>query len=234
MNAKLILKNLNLLFVDDNPRISAEIYSIFSSIFNNITLAHNACTALSIFQEKPIDLIITDIEMPGEDGLTLIEKIRDADQEVPIIILSAHSDHQYLMRAANLRIDGYITKPISFHKLNTALAKTVQRLEHKVSAIKLSPQIVYHPLLKVLYVDGQEVSLGTKECLLLELLLYKHHRVVGRTEIADIVWPDHDMTESALKNLISELRKKLKYDLIKNQPSRGWILNTQDDDTPPE
>jgi YesN/AraC family two-component response regulator len=72
MNTKLILKNLNLLFVDDDHRISAEIYSIFSSMFKSITLAESSNKAFAFFREKPVDIIITDIEMPGDDGFSLI------------------------------------------------------------------------------------------------------------------------------------------------------------------
>jgi DNA-binding response OmpR family regulator len=227
MNTKLILKNLNLLFVDDDHHISAAIDSIFSLMFKSITLAENSKTALDFFNQKSIDIVITDIEMPEADGFSLIESIRQLDPEIPIIILSAYSSTHYLMHAANLRIDGYITKPLSFNKLDSVLDRVAKRLEHKVSYYNLNNQVVYHPLHKMLFVDNQEVSLGQKECMLLELLLTNNHRIVGKPEIAATIWANTDMTESALKNLISELRKKLKYDLIKNQPSRGWILNYQ-------
>jgi two-component system, OmpR family, response regulator VanR len=227
MNTKLILKNLNLLFVDDNHHINTEIESIFSPMFKNITLAKNSNEALAFFKQKPIDIVITDIEMPGDNGFLLIEAIRKSDPEIPIIILSAHSSKQHLMRAVNLCIDGYITKPLSFKKFDTVLDRAAKRLEHKVSSYKLNEQVVYHPMQKMLYVDYQEVSLGQKECMLLELLINNNHRIVGKLEIAKTIWGNSDMTESALKNLISELRRKLKYNLIKNQPSRGWILITQ-------
>lgn len=227
MHTSLILRNLNLLFIDDNTRISAEIYSIFSTIFKTISLAHDATTAFKICEEKKIDIIITDIEMPGMDGLSFVEHIRETNTSIPIIILSAHTDKDYLLRAANLQIDGYITKPLNFKKLEVTLAKSAARLEHLVKAINISSNITYHPLNKMLKINEEEVSLGNKEYLLLELLLQKKHRIVSKQEIQEAVWPDDLMSESALKNLLGELRKKLKYDIIKNQPARGWILNSE-------
>jgi len=217
---------MNLLFIDDNSRISAEIYTLFSSIFKSILLAHNAESAKDVYEEKNIDIIITDIEMPGLDGLSFVEQIRLTNTSIPIIVLSAHTDKQYLFRAANLQIDGYITKPLNFKKLESTLARTASRLEHLASAINISDKVIYHPLTKSLKVDDEEISLGNKECLLLELLLYKNHRIVSKQEINEVVWPYDMMSESALKNLLGELRKKLKYNIIKNQPARGWILNT--------
>lgn len=227
MHTNLILKNLNLLFVDDNNRISAEIYSLFSSIFKSIILAQDAETALRTYADNSIDMIITDIEMPGMDGLSLVEQIRLNNTSIPIIVLSAHTDNEYLFRAANLQIDGYITKPLNLKKLEGTLAKSAARLEHLVKSIHITNDIVYHPLMKTLKVSDNEVSLGHKECLLLELLLHKKHRIICKQEIRDAVWPNEVMSESALKNLLGELRKKLNADIIKNQPARGWILNTE-------
>ncbi|MCK4709298.1 MAG: response regulator, partial [Gammaproteobacteria bacterium] len=141
MQINLILKHLNLLLVDDNQRIHAEIYTLFSSIFKSITLAHNAETAIKYFDEKNIDIIITDIEMPDIDGLTFIENIRAQDTSIPIIILSAHADNEYLLRAANLQIDGYIIKPLNFKKLEAALQRALSRLEHRIKSVNISDKI---------------------------------------------------------------------------------------------
>lgn len=225
MHTNLILKNLNLLFIDDNIRISAEVYSLFSNIFKTVSLAQDAESAIKYYVENTIDMIITDIEMPGMDGLSFIEHIRSSNTSIPIIILSAYTDNEYLFRAANLQIDGYITKPLNFKKLESGLARSASRLEHLVKSINISDNIIYHPLMKMLDVNNEEISLGNKECLLLELLLNKNHRIVSKQEISETVWPNDIMSESALKNLLGELRKKLKYNIIKNQPARGWILN---------
>lgn len=227
MHLSLILKHLNLMLVDDNHHTHAELYSLFSPMFKSITLAQDAETALSHFDAKPIDLIITDIKMPGIDGLTFVERIRSVTTEIPIVVLSAHTDHEYLFRAANLQVDGYITKPLNFKKLESALTRAVSRLENRTKPIHITRAISYHPLLKSLHVDEREVSLGNKECALLELFLYNRHKIVCKQDIHDALWPDEIVSESALKNLLNELRKKLQYDVIKNRHGRGWILSPE-------
>ncbi|HEX9801930.1 MAG TPA: response regulator transcription factor [Gammaproteobacteria bacterium] len=227
MHLSLILKHLNLLLVDDNHRTHAELYSLFAPMFKSITMAQDAETAFRHFEERPIDLIITDIRMPGVDGLSFIERIRAISREIPILILSAHTDQDSLFRAANLQIDGYITKPLNFKKLETALTRAITRLEHRVEPMRISHAITYHPLLKSLHVDDREVSLGNKECTLLELFLYNHHKVISKLDIHEAVWPDEIVSESALKNLLSELRRKLHYDVIRNRHGLGWTLATE-------
>ncbi|OOZ42170.1 hypothetical protein BOW53_00905 [Solemya pervernicosa gill symbiont] len=227
MNENIILKHLNLLLVDDNRHIHAELNALFSTIFKSISLAYDAESALEMFATDSFDVVITDIEMPGIDGLSLIEKIRARNCEIPVIVLSAYTDKEYLFRAANLQIDGYITKPLSFKKLEPVLKRVAARLERLIKEIAISDEITYQPLFKLLFVDGEEVSLGGKECQLLELLLSNTHRVIGKPEISKTIWPNELVTESALKNLLGELRKKLKYSVICNHPGRGWVLMTK-------
>ncbi len=227
MERDIILGHLNLLLVDDDHHNNAELYALFSSIFQHITLAQDGEMALSILDTSPVDIMITDIEMRGMSGLQLIERIRDLDTTIPIIILSAHSDQASLLHAANLQVDGYITKPLNFGKLEAALDRAVRRLEHRIKPVSINQGVSYHPLQKALQVDGQEVSLGSKERRLLELLVNNRHRVVSKEEIHEAVWPDEIVSESALKNLLGELRKKLQHDVIKNRPGQGWTLETR-------
>lgn len=228
MHEKHILKQLNLLMVDDNHQIHAELYSLFSPMFKSIIIAQDAEKAMEHYLNSDIDIILSDIKMPGTDGLSFIENIRAMNASIPIIIISAHTDKDYLLRAANLQVDGYITKPLNFKKLDAALARAVSRLTHRIKPFQISASASYHPLHKSLHVDGVEVSLGSKECLLLELLINNAHRVVSKQEIHDAIWPNEVVSESALKNLLGELRKKLRYDVIKNRHGLGWALEAED------
>lgn len=224
MQAHIVLQNLNLLFIDDETSVTKDAYSVFSSIFKSVTFAHDTRSAMHYFNTSKIDIIITDIQLPGEDGLTFIDKIREVNYDIPIIVLSAFSEKSYLLRAANLRVDAYLIKPLSFKKINPIFKRISQRLEHNFSIINITDNINYCFLTYSLVIDGNKVSLGQKERLLLELFLHNSNRVLTKKNITDSIWPHTDTTESALKNLLSELRKKIKYNIIKNVPSQGWIL----------
>lgn len=224
MQSHIVLQNLNLLFIDDETHITKDAYSVFSSIFKSVTLAHDASSAMHYFDTSKIDIIITDIQLPGEDGLTFIDKIREVNFDIPIIVLSAFSEKNYLLRAVNLRVDAYLIKPLSFKKIAPIFKRISQRFEHKFSVINITDNINYSFLTYTLVIDGNLTSLGQKERLLLELFLHNANRVLTKKTITDSIWPHTDMTDSALKNLLSELRKKIKYDIIKNVPSQGWIL----------
>jgi len=222
-----ILKSLNLLFIDDDSQIKVNAYSLFSSIFNAVTLASDYKSAEQYYLESNIDIIITDIEM-GEDknGLDFIQKVREVEPDLPIIVLSAYSDKNYLLRAANLRIDGYIVKPLSFKKINPILDTIAQRLQHKIQTVNLTNSIRYSFGIKRLTIDDQIISLGNKERNLLELFLLKSPNTVSKQEIDDAIWENEYMTDSSFKSLLNELRQKLVYPIIENRRGLGWYIQT--------
>lgn len=224
MQAPDSLSHFNLLFVDNDIQMVRSAYSLFSPMFKSVTLAHSAQQALALMKKEHIDVLITDIEMPEEDGLSLVEKVRHLDAEMPIVVLSAYDEQHYLFRAVNLRIDAYIIKPLSSKKLSPVLENIAARLQHKMKKIRLAEKVCYDFSNRSLIVDGLVTSLGKKERLLLELLLVKPGRIVPPSEIQKAVWMDQDMTESAFKNLLREVRRKLPDNIIKNVPTHGWFL----------
>ena len=204
-------------------------YSLLSPSFKSVHLAEDVNAAKRLYEEQDIDIIITDIEMPEEDGLNFVESVREKNNTIPIIVLTAFTDTSYLLRAANLQIDGYITKPLTFDKLNNALESAVKKLSHKHFIFKLSEFISYDPTTKQLNVDNSPVSLGKKERLLLELFINNNSGVISKEAIEKAIWPSIEMSDSALKNLLNELRTKLKYDnIIVNQPAEGWYISIQE------
>ncbi len=224
LNNALILKKLNLLFVEDNIATCADAYNLLSGFFNAMYLAHDVENALKTLSNEHIDIIITDIQMPSVDGLCFIEQLRQCNNQTSVIILSAFTNTEYLLRATNLQIDGYMTKPLNFKKLNIALENVVKRIGTRLNFIQIKPDVRYDITQKRLFVANEEVSLGRKECLLLELFISSQNKTVSKSEINQVIWANEEMTDSALKNLLGELRKKLRYDVIKNQPARGWYL----------
>jgi DNA-binding response OmpR family regulator len=226
MQSHIVLQSLNLLFIDDDIHVKKDAYSLFSPMFKSVILAHDASSAMHYYNTSQIDIIIIDIQISAEDGLTFIDNIREENYDIPIIVLSALSERKHLLRAANLRVDGYFVKPLAFQELNPIFERIGQQLEHKLSIYHIAENIRYCFLTCSLIIDLKLTSLGKKERLLLELFLHNADRLVTRNTIANSIWPHTYMTDSALKNLLCELRKKIKYDIIKNVPAQGWVLTT--------
>ena len=92
-------KTLKVLYVEDNEQARESTVSLLSNIFSNIEVGVDGKDGLEKFKEQKFDLVITDINMPIMNGLEMIEEIKKIDKDIPVIIISAHSENNYLLKA---------------------------------------------------------------------------------------------------------------------------------------
>jgi two-component system, NtrC family, sensor kinase len=125
---KNILKNITVLYAEDEFVIQEGITETLNLFEINVICAKNGQEGLSIFKssDKKIDLILTDIKMPKLDGIGMIEKIREIDKDIPVIITTAHQETTFLMESIELNISAYILKPIDIYKLEASLIKAIE------------------------------------------------------------------------------------------------------------
>ena len=118
------LKKIKILFVEDELELIEIISDTLGKLQSNFVTANNGAEALEIFNnDKDIDLIVTDINMPIMNGLEFIEKIRENDKEFPIVVMSAHTETEYIKSAESLGISKYLLKPFDFIKFIDLVAK---------------------------------------------------------------------------------------------------------------
>ncbi len=130
-NLKDIIKkceDLTLLYIEDNEESRRSSIGIFEEFFQNIILAVDGIDGLDKLEKNKVDIIITDINMPHMDGLTMIEKIKEVDKTTPIIILSAHNEAHYLLESIKLAIDGFMLKPLQMESFLSTLDKVSTNL----------------------------------------------------------------------------------------------------------
>lgn len=132
-----------------------------------------------------------------------------------------------LINAANLSVDGYLIKPIQLEQLTLTICTSIQRIQKDLGLIKLRDELFYNIGTKEIFYQGLLVTLGAKEHELLELLVQKRHLVVSKEEIATHLWPLDPICDSAIKNLILRLRKKLGDETVISIRGIGYRLNTR-------
>ena len=124
-------KNIKVLYVEDDPVTRETITELLKELFSHVVTAHDGESALEIFRENPIDLIITDIMLPGTNGLELIKSIKEMNKETYIIILSQHNEPDIMIQSIELNIDGYVLKPVEFEQLFETILKVIEKLKLK-------------------------------------------------------------------------------------------------------
>jgi len=122
------LKTLKVLYVEDDNDTRKQFSEFLSRPVGTLITAANGLEGLEAFSRHSPDIVITDILMPQMDGLSMASKIRDISPTVPIVAVTAFEQTDYLMRAINIGIDKYVTKPVNSYLLFEGLLECAHRL----------------------------------------------------------------------------------------------------------
>ena len=127
-----ITKDLHVMYVEDNEATVKFTYQLFENFFDRIIVATDGREGVSLYQQnRDIDLIITDINMPYLDGISMIERIRSDGFRGDIIILSAYSNTEYFTKTIRLGVSGYMLKPLELDALIDVLKPFAEKIKLK-------------------------------------------------------------------------------------------------------
>jgi len=225
------LKNLSILYVEDEALIRQNAVEYLSRYCHTVYEAKDGVEGLKMFNTYKPDIIISDINMPRLNGLDFASIVRETDKTTPIIIATAHTQTEYLLKAIELQLVKYLIKPITSEKLNEALAITCDLLVNKTKQhILLSQNTLYDILNKTLFIDDIPVKFTHNEQKFFELLIENHQRAVTYEEIESSIWAYEGMSMDALRSLVRGLRKKLSHeksqrDYVENVSGLGYRLS---------
>ena len=227
-NFNKILKNLNILYIEDEKNIRLNIKKTLELFCENVFDAENILNAKEILTKQRIDIIISDINLPDMSGIDFVKEIRITDKTIPIVLLSAYTDKEFLLEATKLKLVDYLTKPINFKDLNNALQKCVEEiLDNSRYIITFKNNIQYNVSHNCLIDDNkkEEIHLTNKELDLLNFLIKNNNRICSADELKSVIWDDYlEATDSALKNLLNKIRKKIGKESIINISGVGYKL----------
>ena len=122
------LHMLTALYVEDEEVVREELARFLLRRLKTVYTAKNGQEGLEIYRQYQPDVVITDITMPIMDGLAMARAIKEADSEVPIIITSAHNEHDFFVESVEIGIDGYVLKPLNANVLLHSVLKSAQAI----------------------------------------------------------------------------------------------------------
>ncbi|HIP44444.1 MAG TPA: response regulator transcription factor, partial [Sulfurospirillum arcachonense] len=132
-----------ILCVEDEPQALAQLELSLESFCKELYCAKDGMDALEVLKENEIDAVITDLNMPRLDGLGLLDIIKQKYKKTIVIIVTAHSESNYLLKAIELKADGYILKPLNLQELFSLIIKNAgskyfkNELDSKNSLLKI-------------------------------------------------------------------------------------------------
>lgn len=221
-------KKYTILYVEDDEGVRTINARFLNRMFNELFLASDGEEGYALYKKYHPDIILTDINMPKMDGITLSKKIREKDQNTKIIVSTAFSDKSYLMDAIELNLEKYIIKPLTNRNLLPALTKAVNALELELDfKVTLDESFYFDNNTSLFYNDNKALDLNKKELLFLKLLVLNKNRIVSYEEIEQKVWENEYMSLNSLRTTIGFLRKKIPFNCIKNISNMGYKLNLE-------
>lgn len=228
---------MKMLIVEDNSRVSALLKRGLESQGYQVYIAEDAEEGLTLLDKISFELVITDIMLPGMDGIAFCKKIRHSGSKIPIIMLTALGSIDEKIEGFDAGADDYLVKPFEIRELYARVKALLQRKHDTVNAVEEVSQITYDGLrmdnlTKSVYRDGLPINLTPKEFNLLYFMMQNPERLLTRDEIADNVWGNNfDTGTNYIDVYIAYLRKKIdkgfNQKLINTKVGMGFILSNK-------
>lgn len=186
---------INILVVDDEKHQNNVICSyLIKNNFNAIGCL-NANDAYDVMYDNHIDLIISDIMMPGIDGFEFAKSVRDIDKNIPLLFLTAKDDIQSKLRGFSLEIEDYLVKPVELDELLVRIYALLRRAKIESSKeLKIGNLVMNSEEMTAVF-EGEEIPLTLREFNILFKLLSYPKKTFTRAQIMNEFW-DADSTSS--------------------------------------
>ncbi len=219
----------SILFVDDEEKTRKNYVNYLKRYYDVVYEAEDGMEAYELYITHKPQILILDINMPKMNGLALLEKIRQRDQNTRCIMLTAHTDKEFLLWATRLKLTDYLVKPLKRASLKEALVKVVDELERydvvEKNTIVFGDGCSWNMKKSILIVDGSTIVMTSLEIKLLQLFFKNINMNLVYDDIIIYLWDTFENDKKdALKTLIKKLRKKLPKDLIQNIYGMGYKL----------
>ncbi len=223
-----------LLVVDDEPFLCDAVAASLRFLGFAVTTAQNGTEALRLARDRPFDLLVLDVMLPGTDGFDVVRRLRRDGSRVPVIFLTARDTQADKVTGLTLGGDDYLTKPFGLEELAARIRTVLRRTR---SSESVGPVLTFADIeldqdSYEVRRDGNLVDLSPTEFRLLRYLMLNPGRVLTRAQILDHVW-DYDFggSSTVVSTYVAYLRRKLaKYgpDVIHTQRAVGYSLRLPD------
>ena len=220
-----ILKNLTVLLVEDDSDSKKIMHDVLSDNFEKVFTAQNGDEGLKKFKKYNPNMVITDVFMPISDGLDMTRYIKEISKDTPVIVLSAHSEKETLLKAIDVGVDKYLIKPIMADDILKTIENVARNKIETANIIQVASGYSFNKIKRVLIRDGVEISLTKKELAFISLLIKRLGTLVLHDEIKSVVWVGESVTEAAIRTFVKRVRDKVGNNFIKNVPGLGYKID---------
>lgn len=201
-----------ILIVEDNIDLNKAVCNFLSRKGYETFASHDANEAYDVLYENQIDLIISDIMMPGTDGFEFARAIREYNKETPILFMTARDDFTAKQLGYSIGIDDYMVKPIDLDELNLRIGALLRRAKIANSKKLVIGNLVLDADEHSAYYNDEEIQLTVREFDLLFKLLSYPKKAFTRSQLMDEFWDiDTNSSTRTVDVYITKIRDKFSH-----------------------
>lgn len=223
-----------ILIVEDEEHILMALEDDFKLEGYQVTTSSDGNKGLELGMKNEYHAIILDVMLPGINGFEICKKLRQANKNTPIIMLTAKGQEVDKILGLELGADDYITKPFSPRELQSRVRAVIRRtnsktVQNKPSVVKVNDLEIDFNKFEILK-NNEKINLTSQEFLILKYLVHNNNKILSRMDIMDEVWGEEILVSSrTVDTHIAKLRAKLEDDphhpvLIKSLRNLGYMF----------
>jgi len=200
----------HILVVDDDPRITDLLRRILAYEGYSVAIAASGSEALDRSLERPPDLVVLDIMLPGLDGLEVAQRLRTAGDNVPILMLTARDTVADRVKGLETGADDYLVKPFAPEELVARVKALLRRSQEEQHEVLRYADVELDTGTRIAHRGAREIELSPTEYELLLLFMKRPRQVLTREIILDRVWGmDFEGSSNVMEVYVGYLRAKL-------------------------
>lgn len=201
---------MRVLIVEDEHRIANAIKKGLEQEHYAADVAYSGIDGFDLASTESYDLLILDLMLPGLDGLTICQKLRQNQIHTPILILTAKTQVQDKVAGLDSGADDYLTKPFSFEELLARIRALTRRPQTQLDTTLAVADLTLDPKSFLVSRSSSTIHLSNKEFAILEFLMRHKNQILTKEEIIHHVWDyDADILPNTVEVNIRNLRRKI-------------------------
>jgi two-component system OmpR family response regulator len=218
---------MRILLVEDDLMIGDAIKSALKDASYAADWVKNGLTALAALDTQTYELVLLDLGLPGKDGLDVLDVIRERNNPVPLLIITARDGLDDRLRGLDGGADDFLLKPFAMAELLARMRAVLRRRGGNAQSLLDNGEVSLNLVSKqASTADIAEVQLSSREFALLRALLIRPGAILSRSELEDRIYGwGNEVESNAVEFLIHALRRKLGNHVIKNVRGMGWMVS---------
>ena len=216
---------MKILLLEDEVMLNESIQEFLESQGHSIDTYFDGLKAFESLKENSYDLLVLDINVPGMDGLTFLEKIHELKIHVPTIYISALVDIEEISRAYNLGCYDYLKKPFHLKELALRLDRVILSNEVPRVHLRLSKNYSYDQEHNALHFNASPQILTKRQSQIIDILARNRGRVVDFEQFRIYVWDEQIVDNATIRAEVSRLKKSLQETVILNVRGMGYMID---------